>query len=144
MRIIKYAFVVSVLMFILVTVEVPSKASHPPQHSFELILCLIAVVDVGLGLAARSFLAKFTKTAAQSNSTNAPLNQWMSANIVSLALIESCALFAVVLHMLGSSTRLVGIVFGCALLALFVWNPGKPPLGESAGDQSPQIRRLND
>ena len=28
-----------------------------------------------------------------------PLNQWASANILSFALIESCALFAVVLHM---------------------------------------------
>jgi hypothetical protein len=42
-------------------------------------------------------------------------------------MIESCALFALVLHMLGSSSKLVDFLFGCAVVVLFFWNPGHPP-----------------
>ena len=123
MRTMKYAFIVSVLLFVLVTIQVPSKAAHPPAHSLEFIVIVLALTNLALGLAGRPILSRLIKANAERDGNKAPLNQWMSTNIVSFALIESCALFAVVLHMLGSSAKLVGILFGCALLALLAWNP---------------------
>lgn len=132
MRIMKYAFIVSVLLFIVVTMRIPSKAVHPPQNIFEVIIVALALVNVALGFAARSFLGKLARANAGRAGNGAPLNQWMSANVVSLAMIESCALFAVVLHMLGSPARVVGMLFGCAIIAFFVWSPGVPPAPHDA------------
>lgn len=126
-RTMKYAFVVSVFLFIYVTIRVPSKAARPPQQSFELIIVMLALINLALGLNGRRFWGRLAQANAGRTSNTTPLNQWFSANVFSLAMIESCALFAVVLHMLGSPTKLVGILFGCALLALFVWSPGAPP-----------------
>jgi hypothetical protein len=141
MRIMKYSLIVSVLLFIIVTIQIPSKAAHPPQHSLELIIGAMAFLDVALAYAARPFLSRFAKATA-GGTGNALLNQWMSANVVSLAMIESSAMFAIVLHVLGSATILVGLLFGCALLALVVWTPGTPPVPEGVPDPSRQIQRF--
>jgi hypothetical protein len=132
MRTMKYAFIVSVLLFIFVTVRIPSKAANPPQHTVELIVIVLALVNVALGLNGRRFFARLAQANSSRGVTAGPMNQWMSANLFSLAMIESCALFALVLHILGSSTKLVGILFGCSLLGLFVWSPGTPPTPEDA------------
>ena len=131
MRTMKYAFIVSVLLFIFVTIRVPSKTAQHPGQSVELIIIAIALTNLAVGWAGRSILSRLTKANADRDGNAAPLNQWASANILSFALIESCALFAVVLHMLGSSTKLVSLLFGCALLALFTWSPGAPPASEN-------------
>lgn len=47
-------------------------------------------------------------------------------------MIESCALFALVLHLLGSSTMLVGLLFACAILTLIFWSTGSPPAPDNA------------
>lgn len=131
MRTMKYAFIMSVLLFIFVTIRVPSKAAHHPGPSLELIIIAIALTNLAMGWAGRPILRRLTKANAGRDRNAALLNQWMSANILGFALIESCALFAVVLHMLGSSIKLVGLLFGCALLALFAWSPGAPPTTEN-------------
>ena len=66
MRTMKYAFVVSVLLFIFVTIRVPSNAAHPPQHPFELIVVMLALVNLALGLNGRRFWGRL----AQANARN--------------------------------------------------------------------------
>ena len=132
MHIMKYAFIGSVMLFIVVTIEVPSRAAHPPEHSLELVIIVLALADLALGFVARTLLGRLAKGNVGRSGKTTPLNQWASANLASLAMIESCALVAVVLHVLGSSTRLVGILFGAALLALFAWTPGTPPASSEA------------
>ena len=129
MSILKYAFIASVLLFILVTVWVPSRAPHPPQTVVELILIFAALSNLVLGLNAKRLFGRFPQNSA---GRAVPLNPWFATNIAGLAMIESTALFAVVLHMLGSSAKVVGILFGCALIAFVVWNPGTPPSTEDA------------
>lgn len=129
MRIMKYAFIASILLFLVVALRIPSKAVHPPQHIAEIIIIVVALVNLALGWNGRRFFAALSKA----NAANAtPLQQWFTANVFSLALMESCALFALVLHLLGSSNKLVGFLFGCSLLTLFIWNPGAPPAPEDA------------
>ena len=127
MRTLKYAIVVSVLLFIYVARIIPSKAAYPPQHPVELIVAVFAILNLAVGLNGRLVFGRLAKANAGRSTSTTPLNQWLTANIFSLAMMESCALFALVLHLLGSHTMLVGLLFGCALLALLVWSPGTAP-----------------
>jgi hypothetical protein len=135
MRIMKYAFIASVLLFGVVAIEIPSKAAHPPQHIVEVIITVFALANLVLGLNAQSFFARVVKPNS-ATAAGTPISQWFAAGIFSLALMESCALFALVLHLLGSSTKLVGILFACAILTLIFWNPGNAPT------QDADIRRF--
>ena len=126
MRIMKYAFIASVLLFGVVAIKIPSKAAHPPQHMIEVILSVLALSNLVLGLNAQAFFARFIKPGADTP-TATPASQWFAAAVFSLALMESCALFALVLHLRGSSSKLVGILFGCSILTLIFWNPGSAP-----------------
>jgi hypothetical protein len=127
MRILKYIFIVSILLFIFVTIQVPSRVTRPPQQPIELILILLALLNLAMGLNARRLFARLGLANAKRGAQSTPLNQWFTANIWALAMIESCALFAVVLHMLGSSAKMVALLFGCSLLGLIIWSPGTPP-----------------
>ena len=127
MRTLKFAIVVSVLLFIYVARIIPSKAAQPPQHPVELIVAVFAILNVAVGLNGRRVFGRLAQANAGRSTSTTPLNQWLTANIFSLAMMESCALFALVLHLLGSQTILVGLLFGCALLALLVWSPGASP-----------------
>lgn len=51
MRTMKYAFIVSVLLFIFVTIRVPSKAAHHPAQSVELIVIVLALTNLAVGWA---------------------------------------------------------------------------------------------
>ena len=126
MQIVKYAFVVSVLLFGVIAIKIPSKAEHPPQHVVEAIICVIALSNLALGLNARLLFARFIQVRS-GTAGNTAMSQWFAAGIFSMAIIESCALFAFVLHLLGSSSKLVGILFACAILTLIFWNPGNAP-----------------
>ena len=55
MRTMKYAFIVSVFLFILVTIRDPSKAAHHPSQSLELIIVVIALTNLAVGSAAHRF-----------------------------------------------------------------------------------------
>ena len=117
MRTLKYAFIVSVLLFGVVMIEIPSKAVHPPQPLLELIISALALSNLVLGFNARRFLARFTPANAGSSGSATPTARWFSAGIFSLAMMESYALFALVLHMLGTSSRLAGC------FSLVHWSP---------------------
>jgi F0F1-type ATP synthase membrane subunit c/vacuolar-type H+-ATPase subunit K len=126
MQFLKYAFIVSVLLFGVVAMKIPSKAPHPPQHMVEAIISVVALSNLVLGLNAQRFFARFIKPDAGTPLAT-PVSQWFAAGIFSLAMMESCALFALVLHLLGSSSKLVGILFACAIVTLIFWNPGSAP-----------------
>jgi hypothetical protein len=72
MRTMKYAFIVSVLLFVLVTIQVPSKAAHPPAHSLELIVIVLALTNLALGLAGRPILSRLIKANAARDGNKAP------------------------------------------------------------------------
>jgi len=58
MRILKYIFIVSILLFIFVTIQVPSRVTRPPQQPIELILILLALLNLAMGLNARRLFAR--------------------------------------------------------------------------------------
>ena len=128
MQFLKYAFIVSVLLLGVVAMKIPSKAPRPPQHIVEAIVSVIALSNLVLGMTAQRFFTRFIKPGAGTPA----VSQWFTAGIFSLAMMESCALFALVLHLLGSSSKLVGILFACAIVTLIFWNPGRAPTQDAS------------
>ena len=139
MSTLKYTFLVSFLLFIVVATKIPSKAQHPPQKAIELAIIVLALMNLVLGMNGRRLFARITArnvVTPKGTGLSTPTGQWFTANIFRLAMIESCALFALVLHLLGSSTKLVGILFACAILTLIFWSPGSPPAPDNASGVS--------
>lgn len=134
LAILKFAFIVSCLLFLLITLRVPSRSAHAVQPNMERSVAAMAVLELALAFAARPLIARFAAANAGRLRNRAPLAPWMYANILSLTMIESSAVFGMVLHLLGGSEKLVGLIFGCALLAFLIWRPGTPPAHRSAGD----------
>ena len=73
MRILKYIFIVSILLFIFVTIQVPSRATRPPQQPIELILILLALLNLAMGLNARRLFARLGLANAKRGAQSTPL-----------------------------------------------------------------------
>ncbi|MBS1804776.1 MAG: hypothetical protein JST28_15535 [Acidobacteria bacterium] len=58
MSILKYTFLVSFLLFIIVATKIPSKAQHPPQKGIELAIIVLALINLVLGLNGRRIFAR--------------------------------------------------------------------------------------
>lgn len=54
----------------------------------------------------------------------------MTGYVLGLALFESCSLFGLVLHFLGSRILVVEMLFAASLLAILFWSPSVPPTDE--------------
>lgn len=129
MRALKYGFIVTGLLLIVVTVKVPAKTTHPLDQSIALIVVAIALLDLAFGIIGRRLMMRLTALNARAIQS-APLNHWLALNVASLGLINGCMLLAMVLHFMGGGANLVGLLFGVWLLALFFWSPTSPPAVE--------------
>ena len=126
-RILRICFVVYVFLLIYLVIKLPARPQAPPNPAFGLIVTILALIDVVLGFFAQDLLRWTVKRSPQSAPKPNPAKQWMSANIVSLALFVSCGLFGLVLHFVGAHVRFVEILFGVSLASLILWRPGTPP-----------------
>ena len=133
MRLIWFGFVLSGVMLIYVEVTIPVRATNTAEPAVELAIAIQALLDVLLGFFARRFLARFARPLPGGNVGSVAINRWFSGNLVSLALIYSCNLFAFALHMLRARPRLVEFLFGVGMISLLLWRPGTPPIPK-AGD----------
>ena len=136
MRTMKYSFIAAVVLLIVVAIRVPSTAPHAMEQSMEVVLVLVAIIDLALGLFGRRFFAKLSNSRRMRNANSPQLNQWTTGNIFSLACIFSSALFGFVLHTLRGRTVLVELLFAASLVVLLLWNPGTAPAASNAGDLS--------
>jgi hypothetical protein len=91
----------------------------------------MALINLFLGIFGRPFFARLANAnphnANPPNAKTAPIQRWMTANIFSLACIDACMLFGLVLHFLSGRTALVGLLFGAAMASLLFWSPGASP-----------------
>jgi len=127
MQVLKYAFVVSGLLFVAVAYKIPLQSSHSPGMVFETILVLMALSSVIAGFFAPARLFSIMSRTQQSR-TATPLGQWMSANILSLACFEACTLSGFALHAMGGRTRIVGFLFATGIIATILWRPSSAPV----------------
>jgi len=133
----KLSFIVASLMFVFVVARVPTQAPQQPvSPAFEWAVTAMALIDDVIGLNGRRFYFWMTKRVSENARAATPLGRWMTANVMSLAFIESCILFGMVLHFIGANVRLVQLLFAVGILSLIFWSPGTPP----AADEATQLR----
>jgi hypothetical protein len=126
MRIVQCAIIVSVLMFIYVLhIIQPAAQSVSATMQWTIVLCAIVSALMGF-IVQRIFLrAPSPSLPVKPNST--PRSRWFAGHIIRFATAESVALFGIVLHMLGSSSILVTVMFASSLILLLIWQPGTCP-----------------
>lgn len=131
MRIIWFGFVLSAVMLIYLAFVLPVRTPETAGIAVETGITVVALVDVALGFLAQRFMARFAKPLPEVRQRTTALNAWLSRNLVSIAFIYSCILFAFVLHMLGARSELVEVLFSVGMISLLLWQPGRPPVLES-------------
>ncbi len=128
MLVMKLAFIVSGLLIIFVVARVPSQAPQQPvSPAFEWAVTALAIIEDVIGLNGRRLYLWIAKRVPENALASTPVGRWMTANIFSLAFIESCILFGLVLHFMGANVRFVQLLFAVGILSLLFWSPGKPP-----------------
>lgn len=131
MRIVKLAFLCSFLMFIFVVIKVPAQSHQSANPAFESIITILALACSVVGYFGKQIFGSLTKRASTNKTTKSnPLSLWMAGNVFSLACIEACVLFGVVLHFVGARVRLVELLFSVGIIVLLIWSPGIPPVAE--------------
>jgi hypothetical protein len=126
MQTIKYSFFVSGLLLIFVMLRIPVKSPTVANPAIEFAITAMAIINLFLGIFGRPFLARLSNT-NPANAKTAPIQRWMTANIFSLACIDACMLFGLVLHFLRGRPALVELLFGAAMVSLLFWSPGAQP-----------------
>ena len=114
---------------IFVMVRIPLKSATVVNPNVELAITAIALINLLVGLCGRPFLGRLAKYNRQTTKP-APLQRWLTANVFSLACMDSCMLFGFVLHILRARIMVVELLFGAAMISLFFWSPGTPPTVE--------------
>ena len=130
MRILKFAFVASAFLFILVAVRASVQPGPPISRQFQMAVAFAGVVSVVAGFLLPHFAFQTAQGTAQNLSAAVRLQRWMAKGVMSLAFFEACILFGLTLHFLHGSTRLVEILFGVGIAAEVLWSPGTPPSAE--------------
>ncbi len=125
-RVMQFAFIVSVLLFIYVLHLI-----HPAPHSvnasvqWSIVFCAFASALMGF-IVQRMMLRAPSQSLPATQSSNLP-GPWFTGHVVRFATAESVALFGFVLSMVGSSSILVPVLFVSSLLLLLLWQPGTVP-----------------
>lgn len=126
-RILKYSFIVSGALFILVCYRMPSQSPHPAAPIVGWVVTAFALLDVAIGFLAPKYLATLAQRAPAGSQRSNPRQQWFSGCVLSLAFFTSCNLFAVVLHFLNAGVHFVILLFAVGMLSMILWRPGNPP-----------------
>jgi hypothetical protein len=125
-RVLKLSFIIAGAMFIFLAVRIPAKASAQPTSAVELIISIVALAAVGAGFFVPKLIALPSEPSLLASTMSAPVKQWFARCVLSLALFNTCNLFALVLHFLGARVQVVELDFALGMLSLVFWNPGTP------------------
>jgi hypothetical protein len=125
-RVMQFAFIVSVLLFIFICHIIPAPArSVNTSSQYFIVMCAIA--SAMLGFIVQRLMLRAPNQTTLSTQKSTPLNRWFTGHIIRFATAESVALFGLVLHLVGSSSTLVYLLFAGGLVLLLIWQPGTIP-----------------
>lgn len=129
-RILQISFIVSVgLFYFVICMIYPAPQSVNTSMQSAIVAC--AIVSALMGFIGQRVFQRAPSQLFPEKQHPILLNRWFAGHILRFATAESVALFGLVLHMLGSSSRLVNIMFMSSLLLLLIWQPGNcPPKNE--------------
>jgi hypothetical protein len=130
LRIMQITFIVSVGLFYYVICTIhPAPQSVNPSMQSAIVLC--AITSALMGFIVQRIMLRTPSQSLTEKQNSTLFSRWFAGHILRFATAESVALFGVVLHMLGSSSTLVNVMFICSLLLLLIWQPGTcPPKNE--------------
>jgi hypothetical protein len=107
-------------------------AAHAVNDSMQSVIVLCAIASALMGFIGQRMFQRTPSQSVPEKQNPSLLTRWFAGHIIRFATAESVALFGLVLHMLGSSSTLVNVMFICGLLLLLIWQPGTiPPKNES-------------
>jgi hypothetical protein len=124
-QILKMFFVLAGLMFSYIAFKFPPQRAVPPQSGFELIILVAAAMNVLLGFILPKIKASLRNPTFNRESST-PIQRWFSDYVLSLAMFESCILFGLILHFMGSRVLIVDTLSAVGLLAMLIRSPGTP------------------
>jgi hypothetical protein len=123
LRIVQISFIISVGLFYYV-LSMIQPAAHAVNSSMQSAIVLCAIVSAYSGFWLQQRFLRIRSQSLPTESKSTPLSRWFAGHILRFATAESVALYGVVLHMFGSSSTLVNVMFICSLLLLLIWQPG--------------------
>jgi len=130
-RVMQFAYIVSVLFFYYV-ISMIHPTANAVNSSMQTAIVLCAIASVLMGFIVQRMMQRAPSQSLLEKRNSSLLARWKVGHIIRFATAESVALYGVVLHMLGSSSTLVNVMFICSLLLLLIWQPGTcPPKNES-------------
>jgi len=121
-RIIQFVMILSALSLIPFSRMQP-QPTHTVSATFQLIIVLVAAASAESGFTVQR---KMLRVRGQSNAST-PLTRWRAGQIIRLATAYSVILYALVLRILGGSSKLAGALYVSGLLLLLIWRPGVIP-----------------
>jgi hypothetical protein len=127
MRLIWFGFLLSAAMLIYIVVKIPVQAPMSIGPTVAIILASVALVAVVLGFFMPRILRRAARRAREGQTGSAALNAWFRDNLIGLAWIYSCNVFAFVLHFFRARAGFVELLFGVGMISLLLWRPGTPP-----------------
>jgi hypothetical protein len=131
LRIMQIVFIVSVGLFYYV-LSIIQPTAHAVNPTIQSVLVLCAIAFVLMGFIVQRMMLRTPSQSLPEKQNSILLNRWFAGHILRFATAESVALFGVVLHIFGSSSVLVNVMFLCSLLLLLIWQPETcPPNNQS-------------
>jgi len=104
LQIVRFAMLISIVLYFVIVRMVPSYAS--PNPMIFRVIALFAFANLGALLFLRKLLVAIPSEALRSRpEDSAALAKWKLGQLITWALGESIALYGLVLHVLGFSTR---------------------------------------
>lgn len=131
MRVVKYCFVVSGILFVYIAFKILTPPQHEASQPIQIAITAAGLWSVASGFYFPRWISRRVEARSRTLPVEEQVKRWKAMCILSLAYFESCILFGLVLHLLGGRNVLVGSLMGAGIAAELIWNPGKPPGAES-------------
>jgi hypothetical protein len=125
-RILQFAIIVSVLLFMLV-LHIVRPAAQSVNTSVQLAIVCCAIASAMLGFIMQRVILNAPDRPNAPGQSSTPQGRWFTGHVIRFATAESVALFGFVLRMMGSTSNLVIALFAGSLLLLLIWQPGAVP-----------------
>ena len=133
-RILQFAFVVSVLLFYFV-LHLTNPAPRNVAPAVQLAIVCFAIGSARAGFVVQRVLLNASNRPDSTTQNSTPRSRWFAGNVIRFVTAESVALFGFALRMMGSYSNVVIALFVASLLLLLFWQPGKVPT--AAESQTP-------
>jgi F0F1-type ATP synthase membrane subunit c/vacuolar-type H+-ATPase subunit K len=124
LRIVHAALIVSVVLYAFVAEKVFQRSASSPERSFVTSITILAVAMICIALVIRSRMVNPAKQKLELDASDSgALNRWRMGTLISLVLIESVALYGLVLRVMGSTRSQTWPFYLTAILIMVIWTP---------------------